>query len=273
VTTSAWLLAILLAPLIVIGCVIALRLDPASARHVFQVASVGFAAGTLSTTVSASSRKPDLSRGIDERRITMYGVLVGASAAFGLGTLTLALASGWPVVGLLVGALGAAWFGLWLPRRFRLMTAERSIVINRDVPSVFALFSDARTAVKWDPRYEAVEMLTPEPIGPGSQFRARGRLPGGNPFSGTDQIVDFEPNRRFSSTSLSGMRNLDVMTFEAVGEETRVTRRFVFELQFWMALLGVALFKSFLIRDIATNTDASWARAKQILEGSGGPTT
>jgi hypothetical protein len=199
-------------------------------------------------------------------------VLVGASTAFGLGTLAFAVAAGWPVIGLAVAAAGAAWFVLWLPPRFRLMTAECTIVINRGVPPVFAFMSDFRTMVKWDPRCEAVEMLTPEPIGPGTRFAERGRLTGGNPVSGVDQIIDFEPNRRFSSTSLSGMRNLDVVTFEAVGQGTRVSRRFVVELQFWMALLGVALFKSSLARETVTNQETAWARAKELLEGQQEPT-
>lgn len=269
----AWILVILVAPLVVIGGAIGIALDRVTAQHVFLVASVGFAAGTASMTLSARRKKPDLSRGIDEHAITLEGVLVGGSAAFGLGTLSFALASGWPWVGLACAAAGAAWFGIWLPPALRQMTAECSIVINRDVPAVFALVSDFRTAVKWDPRCEAVEMLTPEPIGPGTRFSSRGRLADGNPVSGVDQIVDFERNRRFSATTLSGMKNLDIVTFEAVGQATRVSRRYVVELQFWMALIGVALFKSSLVRDIVTNQEAAWARAKQLLEDRQEPTT
>jgi hypothetical protein len=96
----AWILAILVAPLVVIGGAIGVGLDRATAQHVFLVASVGFAAGTASMTLSAQRNKPDLSRGIDEKAITLEGVLVGGSAASGLGTLSFALAAGWPLVGL-----------------------------------------------------------------------------------------------------------------------------------------------------------------------------
>ena len=83
-----------------------------------------------------------------------------------------------------------------------------------------------------------------------------------------DQIVDFEPNRRFSATTLSGgMKNLDVVTFEAVGAGTRVSRRFVVELQLWMALIGASFFRSSLARDVVTNQQIAWNRAKQLLEG------
>ena len=266
------LLAILVIPLVVIGCVMAIGLDRATAQHVFVIASVGFAAGTASMAMSAQRRKPDLSRGIDEQAITLYGVLIGGSIAFGLGVLSFALASGWPLVGLVCAAAGGAWFAVWLPPRLRLMTAECSIVINRDVPAVFALLSDFRTMVTWYPGYEAVEMLTPEPIGPGTRFTGRVRLPTGGPVYGVDQIVDFEPNRRFSATTLSAMKNLEVVTFEATGQGTRVSRRYVVELQFWMALIGVALFKSSLARESVTNQEAAWARAKQLLEGRQEPT-
>jgi carbon monoxide dehydrogenase subunit G len=271
-TMKTWgvLLVILVIPLVVIGGTSAAGLTRASQQEVFAFGVLTFVVGTATTTMAARARKPDLSKGIDEQAITLEGVLVGASAAFGLGAVSFALATGWSVVGLAVAAAGAAWFAIWLPPRFRLMTAECSIVINRDVPAVFAFLSDLRTMVKWDPRCDSVEMLTPEPIGAGTQFSERGRLAGGNPVSGVDQIVEFEPNRRFSATTLSGgMKNLDTVTFEAVGEGTRVSRRYVVELQLWMALIGVALFKSSLARETVTNQETGWARAKQLLESGG----
>ena len=151
------------------------------------------------------------------------------------------------------------------------MTAENSIVINRDVPVVFALLSDFRTMVKWVPRCDAVEMLTPEPIGPGSRFRESGRVDKGNPISGVDEIVDFELNVRYSARTLSAMKNLEVVNFESVGEGTRVSRRYVVEFQLWVALLGVAFLKSSLAHDIVTNQATAWVRAKHLLEGEDPP--
>jgi uncharacterized protein YndB with AHSA1/START domain len=264
VKSAGPLLAILAVPLIVIGGTIAI--SGAEPHRIFTYGFLAFAIGTTATTTTAASRKPDLSKGIDERAITAYGLLVGASAAFGLGTLTFALASGWPIVGLAVAGVGTAWFAAWLPARFRTMTAECSIVINRDVSVVFALLSDPRKLVEWDPRYESIELLTPEPVGPGTLFRGRVRLANGNPFTGVEQIIDFVPNRRLSSSAVSPVRNLDVVTFEAEGGGTRVTRRFRIEFQLWMALLGVAFFKASVARDSVTNQEAAWARAKQLLE-------
>lgn len=261
------LLAILIVPLVVIGGAIVIGLPAPSAAKLFLYAAVGYAAGTASATAAASSRKPDLSKGIDEHAITVYGVQVGASVAFGLGVLSFAVAQGWPVVGLFVATVGAAWFCVWLPPRFRTVTAECSIVINRDASAVFGLMSDFRTMVRWCPGYESVEMVTPEPIGPGTQFKESGHLPTGNPASGQDQIVDFEPNQRFSSTTFGAMKNLDVVTFESVGTGTRVSLRSQAELQLWMALIGTALFKGSLARDILNMREAAWARAKELLEG------
>ncbi len=270
-TMKSWvaLLAILVAPLVVIGAVIATGLPPTTARQTFIYGFVAFVVATFAATMAAQSRKPDLSRGIDEQAITVYGVLVGASAAFGLGALSFALATGWPMIGFVVAVVGAAWFALWLSPRLRLMTAECSIVINRDVPSVFALMGDFRTMVKWYPGCEVVEMVTPEPIGPGTRFASRGHLSSGNPVSGVDQIVDYEPNHLYSSRTLGSMKNLDVVTFEPVGAGTRVSLRAVVELQFWMALIGVALFKSSLARDMVKMREAAWTRAKQLLESDG----
>jgi hypothetical protein len=94
------LLLILVAPLIAIGGVIAIGIDRATAQHLLLYTAIAFGLMTVSTTAAARSAKPDLSKGIDEEAITRYGVLVGASAAFGLGTLTFVLAANWPLVGL-----------------------------------------------------------------------------------------------------------------------------------------------------------------------------
>ncbi len=197
-------------------------------------------------------------------------MVVGTSTAFGLGTLTFVLAANWPLVGLALAAAGGAWFALWIPPRLRLMTAECSIVINRDVPVVFALMSDFRTMVNWYPGTDAVEMVTPPPIGPGTRFSERGRVPTGEPATGMDQIVDFKLNTSYSSTTVSGgMRNLDVVTFEPVGAATRVALRATVELPLWMGLTGIALLKSSFARSIVTMREAGWARAKQLLESDG----
>jgi hypothetical protein len=264
------LLLILVAPLIAIGGVIATGIDRATAQHVLLFAAIAFGGMTAATTAAATSAKPDLSKGIDEQAITRYGVLVGTSAAFGLGTLTFVLAANWPLVGLALAAAGGAWFALWIPPRLRLMTAQCSIVIDRDVRAVFALMSDFRTMVKWYPGTEAVDMVTPEPIGPGTRFSERGRLPTGEPVTGMDQIVEFEPNKSYSSTTVTGgMKNLDVVTFEPVGAATRVALRSTVELPLWLGLVGVALFKSSLAGSIVTMREAAWARAKQLLESDG----
>jgi polyketide cyclase/dehydrase/lipid transport protein len=266
VKSAGPLLAILLVPLVVIGWAIVSGLPAPSAQELFTYGAVGYAAGTAITTAAAAYRRPDLSKGIDEQAITLYGVLIGASIAFGLGVLTFALAR-WPGIGLAVAAAGAAWFALWLPPGFRTMTSECGVVINRDVPAVFALLGDPRKVVEWDPRYEAIELLTPEAIGPGTRFRGRGRLADGKPFSGVEQVIDFESDLRVSSSVVGGMRNLEVVTFQADGGGTRVTRKYLVEFPLWIALLGVAFFKSSVARESVTSQEAAWARAKQRLEG------
>jgi carbon monoxide dehydrogenase subunit G len=272
VNPTAALLAILIIPLVVIGGVIVIGLPGPEAQKLFLYCAVGYTVGTVATTFTAGTRRPDLSKGIDEPAITRYGLVVGASTAFGLGVLTFAMASGRPVIGFAGAAVGGAWFCVWLPPKFRTITAECSIVINRDVHSVFALMSDFRTMVKWYPGAESVEMVTPEPIGPGTRFKESGHLPSsGNRIAGQDQIVDFEPDRRYSSTTLGAMKNLDVVTFETVGAGTRVSLRSQTELQPWMALIGAALFKRTLARDVVNMREAAWARAKQLLEGQETP--
>lgn len=57
--------------------------------------------------------------------------------------------------------------------RSRVVLLENSIELRRPAEEVFDYLSDIRNEREWNPTVKEVELLTPEPIGVGSQYRAR----------------------------------------------------------------------------------------------------
>ena len=96
-----------------------------------------------------------------------------------------------PAVGLLISAAWAAWLVTWSIPRFRRTRLVSSFEIRCSPEVAFSFVSDSRNLPRWRIECESVEMLTPEPIGPGSRFRQHGRLSNGKEFVGIEQIVDF----------------------------------------------------------------------------------
>jgi hypothetical protein len=179
-----------------------------------------------------------------------------------------------PTVSLLILAIAISWIAIWSIPQLRTTRITSSFDIRCGQGAAFTLISDARNLPLWRIEYESVELLTPEPIGPGSRFRERMRVPPkGHLFDAVDQIVDFEPNRRFTYWVSSSMRpNFDEWTFEAVDGGTRVTQRFDFEYSFTRAVMGELFSQPSMTRLILAGRRAGEIRLKQILE-SGGPET
>ena len=174
----------------------------------------------------------------------------------------------WPGIGALISAIAAAWVILWSVPRLRRTRIVTSFVVHNTPGAVFAFISDARNLPRWRTETLSVEMLTPEPIGPGSRFRQHVRLPSGTEITGEDEYIDFEPNRRFTSQSLIASPNFDEMGFEAVGDGTRVTHRLDFEHSFASSVLGGMFTNASVNRQILASRSAGEVRVKQILESA-----
>jgi hypothetical protein len=180
-----------------------------------------------------------------------------------------------PTATLLIVAVAISWIGLWSIPQVRRVRITSSFDIRCDQKAAFTLISDARNLPLWRDEYESVELVTPEPIGPFSRFRERMRVPpDGHLFDAVDQIVDFEPNRRFTYWVSSSVRpNFDEWTFDAVDGGTRVTQRFDFEYSFAIAVMGELFAQRQKNRLIMAGRRAGETRLKQILETGGTETT
>ena len=200
-----------------------------------------------------------------ERQVTI--TVVGFDLVADSFPFLLAIAS--PVVALFFSACVAAWLLFWSQSRFRGTSVLTSYVVKRSPGVVFAFVSDFRNEPRYYPDVLSVEMLTAAPIGPGTQFRSRVRLPGGRKVEGVEEIVDFELNRRLTTrVAATNRTNLDEFILEPVEIGTRVTHRFDFELRLDSAVIGGQLLQLGVKSFLKSRRNAGELRLKTILESS-----
>lgn len=99
---------------------------------------------------------------------------------------------------------------------------EGEIVIDRPVAEVFDFVADERNEPRYNPQMVAVEQLSEGEIGLGTQFRAEVR----SGRRSLPMVVEFttydRPARLGSRTRMAGMVIMGELTFEAVGDATRM---------------------------------------------------
>ena len=106
---------------------------------------------------------------------------------------------------------------------------DGAIVIERAVEDVFDFVADERNEPRFNSRMSRVELLTPEPVGAGSQFLAESRMMG-RAFDVRVEYTVFERPRLLGSRSRSTPRGREgrplaidgSLTFEPVPEGTRM---------------------------------------------------
>ena len=200
------------------------------------------------------------------QRLTTMILLVAALvvAAYGL---SYAIAS--PEIVVLSCAAVGAWFIACSIPSLRRTQVVTSFVVRRQADVVFAFMSDPRNLPQWRPEHLAVDMLTAEPIGPGSRFREHVRLPGGREVVGLEEYVDYEPNRRFTShVPDAPTTNVTEITFHPVDDGTRVTERFDMDHPFTSIAFGAWFSQAAKNRKIVALRRAGEVRLKQILESA-----
>jgi carbon monoxide dehydrogenase subunit G len=91
---------------------------------------------------------------------------------------------------------------------------------------VFGVFTDLARAPERIRGIDALELLTPAPVGKGTRFKETRTL-FGKSSSETMEIVDFRPGQGYTVTAEScGARYLSSFTFEPSGAGTRVRMSF-----------------------------------------------
>jgi carbon monoxide dehydrogenase subunit G len=113
---------------------------------------------------------------------------------------------------------------------------EGEILIDRPVEEVFDFVADPRNEPSFNPAMTGVELLTPLPIGRGTQFRARmGR-------AGMQMLVELtefdRPHRLGSRTTSAMMETSGALTFAADGDGTIMSWDWQVHPKGWMRMLG-----------------------------------
>ena len=138
---------------------------------------------------------------------------------------------------------------------------EGQITIARDVSAVFDFVADERNEPRYNPRLKRVELLSPEPIGAGTRYRAE-TTSGRRTVPMTIEVTDYERPRRLGSrTHLAAMDITGVLTFDAVPGGTRMRWAWTVEPH---GLLRVA--KPIVIRFGRRQERAIWRSLKRFLE-------
>jgi carbon monoxide dehydrogenase subunit G len=145
---------------------------------------------------------------------------------------------------------------------------EGEIMINRPVEEVFDFVADVRNEPRYNPRMVRAEMLTPEPVGLGSRFRAEMRTKP-RPMEMTTEFTGYERPRRLALTShLSTMEVRGGLTFDPVAGGTRM--RWSWD----VAPRGLLKLATPVVARIGVRQErASWTGLKRLLEAKEAPTS
>ncbi len=96
------------------------------------------------------------------------------------------------------------------------------ITIDRLVEDVFDYVADQRNEPTYNAQMRLAEKISDGPIGVGTQYRAE-VVSGGRPVSMVIETTEFERPRRLASmTTMTAMDIAYTLTFEPVGEATRM---------------------------------------------------
>jgi carbon monoxide dehydrogenase subunit G len=143
---------------------------------------------------------------------------------------------------------------------------EGEIMINRPVEEVFDFVADERNEPRYNPRMLSSELLTPEPVGLGSRFRAEMRTRP-RPVVMTVEFTGYDRPRRLASTPrLATMDIGGTLTFDPVPGGTRM--RWSWD----VAPRGLLKLLTPVVARIGARQErAIWTGLKRVLEGQEAP--
>ncbi len=138
---------------------------------------------------------------------------------------------------------------------------EGEIIIHRPVEEVFDFVADERNEPRYNPRMVSAELMSGEPIGLASRFRAELKT-GRRTMPMMVEFTEFDrPRRLASSTHSSMMETTGALTFEPRSEGTRM--RWSWDVQ----PRGVLRLMPALVGLIGRRQEQSiWGNLKRLLE-------
>jgi len=137
---------------------------------------------------------------------------------------------------------------------------EVSIHLSQPVEHVFAYLIDPVELRAWQSNLIETEQLTENPVRIGTRFREVRQI-GGRPTEYQAEIIELEPNKRFTTKTLSGPPCVVSYTFDAKNGGTQLEYKFVLQTSGIMRLL-----EPMIAGSIKKDTEKDFQKLKQILE-------
>ena len=142
------------------------------------------------------------------------------------------------------------------------------IVIARPVQTVFDAVADEHTEPRYNPHVRNVELLTPEPLGAGTRFRAEA-ITAARPAPMTIECTGYDRPHRFDSTTRMAAMDIDyTLTFEPVQAGTRM--HWLFDLHPHNALRPLRPLRPLLAAIGRHQERRNWAALRHYLEAGAG---
>jgi hypothetical protein len=145
---------------------------------------------------------------------------------------------------------------------------QGEIMIHRPVEEVFDFVADERNEPRYNPGMVRAELLTPEPVGLGSRFRAEMRT-WPRPVVMTTVNTGYDrPRRLVSTTRLATMDIQGTLTFDPVPVGTRM------RWSWQMRPRGLLKLLTLVMAGIGRRQEeAIWTGLKRVLEAQEAPSS
>jgi uncharacterized protein YndB with AHSA1/START domain len=145
---------------------------------------------------------------------------------------------------------------------------SRSVEIAAPVERVFAYYARPEHIAKTFPedvRMKVVPIKVTEGFGVGTVFRISGEF-GGRKMEWDNETVEYERNRRIISKAINGpfKKNEITVTFEPINDRTRLT--FTADYDIGYGILGKALSRIKLAKEVQMGIDRSCETVKRLVE-------
>lgn len=145
-------------------------------------------------------------------------------------------------------------------------TIEASVVINRPIEEVFAFVTDFKKMPLWMSDLVEAKQTSDSPVGVGTTASAVAN-PLGRRIENTQEVTEYEPNRKFAFKSTSGpVASKDNYTFDSVAGGTKITRMAEAEMTGFFRLA-----KPLATRMLNRQFETNFANLKDLLEAQAQP--
>ena len=170
-----------------------------------------------------------------------------------------------PPLGFVLCAALLGYLAYWLPESHRRIVVEAEALIAAPAEAVFALATDPIASPHLLPG-TTVEAQAAGPPGLGSRYRGRVTINRAR-FQAMDEIVEYQPLRRFAERTLSGAPyNLTTLRFETTPQGIRIQYEHVGVLSLANAILGAGLRRRYAAAQLLKLRQAWFQTLRRQLE-------